>query len=113
MTATTLLEKNMSEFEHHVEVIVKERETDIDLPPKYKVVMHNDDFTAMDFVVDILVRIFGHSEEKAIDIMYDVHRKGTGIAGVYTKDIAETKAHVAMQMAQSQQFPFLLTVEPE
>lgn len=100
--------------DEQIELAVEEleKEAEVEPPPMYKVVMHNDDFTPMDFVVGILQVYFGHSEENAEQIMYDVHQKGKGVAGIYTKDIAETKARYAMNEAQAHDFPFLLTVEP-
>ena len=96
------------------ELLVIDREKEkLKPPPKYAVVMHNDDFTPMDFVVDMLVVHFHHSGEVAARIMWDVHTKGKGVAGVFSKDIAETKVAMAMAEAKSQEHPFLLTVEPE
>ncbi len=81
-------------------------------PPKqYSVIMFNDDYTTMEFVIDVLTNIFNKSAVEAEKIMLDVHKKGQGIAGVYTYDIAMTKAGVAMSMAKSEGFPFKLSVE--
>lgn len=82
-------------------------------PPLYKVVFHNDDFTSMEFVVTLLVAEFHHPESVAFRIMMDVHRKGHGIAGVYTKEIAETKAAKAVAAARREEFPLEVTIEPE
>lgn len=80
-------------------------------PKNYKVVMHNDDHTTMDFVVYILTDIFNKSVEEANKIMIDVHEKGIGIAGIYSFDIATTKVSMAMSIAAEEGFPFKLTIE--
>lgn len=80
-------------------------------PKHYKVVMYNDDYTSMEFVVDILINIFNKSVEAANKIMIEVHQNGKGIAGIYPYDIAVTKASVAMARAEEDGFPFKLIVE--
>jgi len=80
-------------------------------PPKWAVVMLNDDYTPMEFVVELLVRIFRKSADEAEAIMWDVHKKGKGIAGVYTKDIAETKVVQANTIAQQAKHPFRCELE--
>lgn len=80
-------------------------------PKHYKVVMHNDDYTTMEFVVDILMNIFNKKLEEANKIMIDVHKRGKGIAGIYPYDIAVTKVSTAMAIAEEEGFPFKLTVE--
>lgn len=82
-------------------------------PKKYKVIMYNDDFTTMEFVVAILNIIFNKSFEEANKIMMEVHKRGKGIAGVYTYDIAVTKTNKAISMAREEGFPFKLTVEED
>lgn len=81
-------------------------------PRQYKVILHNDDFTTMDFVVMILAVVFRKNAADAERIMLDVHNNGQGIAGVYTLDIAKTKAYKATQMARTAGFPLRLSVEP-
>ena len=85
----------------------------IDKPRMYKVLLHNDNYTTMEFVVLVLMSVFLKPESEAVQVMLDVHRKGVGIAGVYQREIAETKVERAMQMARQAQFPFLVTMEPE
>lgn len=80
-------------------------------PKQYKVIMHNDDYTTMEFVIEVLVRIFNKKLEEAQKIMIDVHKAGKGIAGVYSYDIAMTKANTAMSWAKEEGFPFKLSVE--
>jgi len=81
-------------------------------PEQYKVVLLNDHFTTMDFVVDILMDIFHKSIEDANKIMLDVHKKGRGIVGIYTWDIAITKSEQVHAAAKANQFPLLCIVEP-
>lgn len=81
-------------------------------PKKYNVVMHNDDVTTMEFVVDVLRKVFYKSTEAATTLMLDVHHKGAAIVGTYSLDIAASKANKAMVMARDQGFPFRLTIEP-
>ena len=85
----------------------------VDKPRMYKVLLHNDNYTTMDFVVMVLVSIFHKGEAEAVQIMLDVHRKGIGLAGVYQREIAETKIHRVLQMARQAQYPLLCTMEPE
>lgn len=84
-----------------------------DEPRLYKVLLHNDNYTTMEFVVMVLVSVFRKSEGEAVQIMFDVHRKGIGVAGVYQRDIAETKVQRVAYLAQQAQYPLLCTMEPE
>jgi Uncharacterized conserved protein len=93
-------------------IIVKQKDkVKIKKPKNYKVVMYNDDYTTMEFVINILVSVFNKKLMEAEKIMLDVHEKGKGIAGVYSYDIAITKVSTAMAMAKEKGFPFKLTVE--
>jgi len=85
--------------------------TDVSVPKQYSVILHNDDFTTMEFVVDILVRIFNKTQQQAANIMMDVHGGGKGAAGTYTYDIAMTKKIQTEQLAVAQGFPLRLTLE--
>lgn len=82
-------------------------------PKGYKVVMHNDDFTTMEFVVFILISVFNKNTEDANRIMLDVHSKGRGVVGLYPYDIAMTKVALVMSLAKQEGFPFKVTVEEE
>jgi len=82
-------------------------------PRRYRVLLHNDDFTTMDFVVDVLVRHFQKSPTDAMRIMLEVHLKGYGVAGVYPKDEAETRVAQVTTAAETAGFPLLVTLEPE
>ena len=85
----------------------------LDTPKMYKVILLNDDFTPMDFVVLVLRRFFGKTEEQATAIMLDVHKKGAGIAGVFSLEIAEMKVMQVNQFAQLNQNPLKSTLEEE
>jgi ATP-dependent Clp protease adaptor protein ClpS len=80
-------------------------------PDMYKVVIHNDDYTTMDFVVEILVNVFHKPAAEATQIMLNVHRRGHGIAGVFTYDIAVTKVNRVHDLARRAQFPLKCSVE--
>ncbi|MBG3129514.1 ATP-dependent Clp protease adapter ClpS [Proteus mirabilis] len=80
-------------------------------PPMYKVILNNDDYTPMDFVVEVLTMYFFLSEEKATQIMLDVHHKGKGVCGVYSADIAETKVAQVNLYARENEYPLLCTLE--
>ena len=80
-------------------------------PKDYKVIMYNDDYTTMELVIHVLMSIFNKNIVEAEKIMLDVHEKGIGVAGIYSYDIAVTKATTAMSLAKEQDFPFKLTVE--
>jgi len=82
-------------------------------PSKYKVVLHNDHYTTMDFVVMILMTIFGKTENDAISLMYQVHKSGAAIAGVYTREVAETKIDQVTTKAKEKGFPLLCTMEKD
>jgi len=80
-------------------------------PPQFRVVMMNDDFTPMEFVVQVLQQFFNHSREKAVQIMLTVHQQGKGVAGIYPVEIAETKAAQANAYARKNQHPLLTVLE--
>ena len=80
-------------------------------PPLFKVLLLNDDYTPMDFVVHVLETFFGMTSEKAAQIMLHVHTRGVGVCGVYTRDIAETKVAQVTQYAREHQHPMLSTME--
>ena len=87
--------------------------TDLDQPPLYKVLLHNDDYTPMDFVVMILETIFNKSYEDAVQIMLAVHRKGVGLCGIYTGEIAEHKTKKVNEISRDHEYPLKCTMEPE
>ena len=102
------------DFEDAPVVVEKtESKTKLERPPLYKVLLHNDDFTTMEFVVFILTEVFGHGAGEAVRIMLNVHRLGIGMAGIYTYEVAETKVAKVTELAQANEFPLLCTMEEE
>lgn len=81
-------------------------------PPLYAVIILNDDFTPMDFVVHVLMKFFYMDEQTAMAIMLNVHHKGHEVCGTYTKEIAETKANQVIQLAQENEYPLQCKIEP-
>ncbi|MBC8430841.1 MAG: ATP-dependent Clp protease adapter ClpS [Desulfobacteraceae bacterium] len=86
---------------------------DVREPPMYRVLLHNDDYTTMDFVVEIIMLVFNKSPEEAVNIMLNVHRKGMGLCGVYTYEVSETKVETVHAIAREQGFPLKCTMEKE
>lgn len=82
-------------------------------PPFFKVVLLNDDFTPMEFVVEVLKSIFRHPHEDAVSIMLQIHHKGAGICGVFTRDVAETKAEIVIGLARKNEYPLQCVLEKE
>ena len=93
------------------EAAVAETREKVEEPPLFKVLLHNDDFTTMEFVVWVLESVFNMPEEEAIQVMLNVHLRGLGVAGIYTYEIAETKVDKASALAREQEFPLLVTME--
>ncbi len=85
--------------------------TQVRPPRMYRVILHNDHYTTMEFVVDILVRVFHKPSAEAKRIMLDVHRRGSGVCGVYSYDIARTKVSQVLALARQQEFPLKCTAE--
>lgn len=85
----------------------------IEEPHHYKVIFHNDDFTTMEFVTEVLRLVFNKPVDEAVVLMMKVHREGQAIVGVYTYDVAMTKASKATSMARQEGFPLRVTCEPE
>jgi ATP-dependent Clp protease adaptor protein ClpS len=96
------------DFEEELESGVEE---DLEEPPMYKVLLHNDDYTTMEFVVEILQRVFHKSPVEATHIMLNVHRNGIGVCGVYTAEIAETKVEMVHHLARENGFPLQCSME--
>ena len=83
-------------------------------PPRmYKVLLHTDDYTTMEFVVAVLETVFHHSNAAAMKIMLHIHHQGVGVAGVFTHEVAESKVAKVMALAREAQYPLLCTLEPE
>jgi ATP-dependent Clp protease adaptor protein ClpS len=93
------------------ELVVQEARPKLKKPPLYKVMLLNDDFTPMDFVVQVLIAFFGMDEEKATQVMLHVHTRGVGICGVFSRDVAETKVRQVTDYARKHQHPLLCAME--
>lgn len=97
----------------HTDVMVAQPQAKTKRPPKYKVILLNDDYTPMDFVVVVLEQIFRKPHQEALDVMLEIHHKGAGLAGVYTRDVAETKVDQVIEYARINEYPLQCTLEPE
>ena len=85
----------------------------LDKPPRYKVLLLNDDYTSMEFVVAVLMQVFRHSQASATRIMLHIHNSGVGIAGVYSREVAETRVAQVETLAREAGHPLQCTLEPE
>jgi ATP-dependent Clp protease adaptor protein ClpS len=94
------------------EAPVAEGEEKTEEPTLFQVLLHNDDYTTMEFVVWVLETVFNLPEDQAIQVMLNVHLRGTGVAGVYTYEVAEMKVEKTISLAREQEFPLLATMEP-
>ncbi|MBI2893510.1 MAG: ATP-dependent Clp protease adaptor ClpS [Deltaproteobacteria bacterium] len=92
--------------------VVVEKERKLEHPRKFSVIFHNDDYTTREFVVQVLMMFFGKNETEATHIMLTVHHKGRGTAGVYSRDLAETKAQQVTDYAAKHEMPLKVTTEP-
>ncbi|SRR5260221_13326732 len=95
------------------EAPVAENEEQLEEPLLYRVILHNDDYTTVDFVVWLLMSVFHMTLPDAISVTEHVHRRGSGIAGVYTYEIAEMKVAKTTALAREREFPLLCTMEPD
>ena len=102
---------SQKEFEDREHGVATETEKKLKPPALYKVLLHNDDYTTMEFVVEILQSVFHRSNTEATQIMLHVHRNGIGVAGVYTYEVAETKVAIVDAMARRHEFPLKCTME--
>ena len=93
------------------DLMLAEPEVKTKRPPFFKVVLLNDDYTPMDFVVFILKDVFHKNHEEAVTIMMDIHQKGAGVCGVYTRDVAETKAELVITISRRSEYPLQCRVE--
>lgn len=100
----------MTQYEHDA-APVAEAEERVEQPPLFKVLLHNDDYTTMEFVVYVLESVFGMAGEEAVQVMLNVHLRGIGVAGIYPFEIAEMKVEKATALAREQEFPLLVTME--
>lgn len=93
--------------------VLPEKKTRLEKPKLFKVILHNDDFTTMEFVVFVLEYVFSRNEAEAVTIMLNVHNSGQGVAGIYPYEIANMKCQKAINLARSREYPLLCTVEEE
>ncbi len=93
--------------------VLPEKKTRLEKPKLFKVLLHNDDFTTMDFVVFVLEHVFGRSGPEAFTIMLKVHTEGIGVAGIYPYEIATMKCEKTINLARAREYPLLATVEEE
>jgi ATP-dependent Clp protease adaptor protein ClpS len=103
----------MPDFPEEFGDVLTETETRLEKPKLFKVLLHNDDFTTMEFVVFVLEHVFKRPSPEAFAIMVAVHEQGVGVAGVYPYEIATAKAEKTTNLARAREFPLLCTVEPE
>lgn len=102
----------MSDFEFDDQVKTREKPgVRVQEPDQYRVILHNDDYTTMDFVVEVIVTVFNKNVLTAARLMLDVHRKGSAHVGTYTFDIAKTKVAQVKEMAAAREFPLRCTME--
>ncbi len=101
------------QFDFDDELAVKEAKPALKPPPMYKVIILNDDYTPMDFVVEVLESFFYLSREQATQVMFQVHNQGKGICGVFSRDVAETKVAQVNDFSQQNQHPLLCLMEAE
>ena len=102
----------MSQFDEHVEVI-PETKKKVKVPKKYKVILLNDDYTTMEFVVFVLESIFHKTPAQAKGLMLAIHNTGSGVAGVYSHEIAETKVAIVTETAKANEYPLRCVMEEE
>lgn len=97
----------------HGTAVAVRKKTRTKPPARYKVLLHNDHYTAMDFVVSVLQVVFHHPHEVAQRIMLQIHQRGIGVAGLYPHEIAETKANKVVALARAAEFPLQCSIEKE
>ena len=101
----------MADFDYEEGIKIQSKPT-VDTPKMYRVILHNDHYTTMEFVVEVLMKVFHKPAQEATHIMLDVHRKGKGQVGVFTRDIAETKVAQVLFLARQREYPLKCTCEP-
>ena len=107
-----IVSSNENETDAGLGVITLEDEPQIKEPPLFQVVLLNDDFTPMEFVVYAIQKVFGYEHERATQIMLSVHTKGKGVCGIFPKEIAEMKCAEMNNLAQINEHPLLTEIEP-
>lgn len=105
-------DEDQNEFDSDSGLLLEEEKPKLKRPPLFKVVILNDDYTPMEFVVEILEHFFSMNREKATQIMLAVHTQGKAVVGIYPRDIAETKSHLVNLYAKEHEHPLLSDIEP-
>lgn len=95
------------------DVMIAEPKTKVKRPPMYKVILLNDDYTPMDFVVTVIEQIFRKTHTEAMELMFTVHKKGAAVVAVYTRDVAETKVDQVVEYARINEYPLQCIMEAE
>lgn len=106
-----MAQKKDNEQEHRHGAVVEEARPEVIRPPLYQVVLLNDDYTPMDFVVEVLRLFFNLGSERATQVMLHVHTRGKGVCGVFTREVAETKVAQVNEFSRQHQHPLLCTME--
>jgi len=105
----------MSDFEPNADndygIALQDAKPQLKKPPLFKVILLNDDYTPMDFVIEILMDFFAMSEQQATQVMLQIHTQGVGVCGTYSKDVAETKVYIVNEYSRSYQHPLLCSME--
>jgi ATP-dependent Clp protease adaptor protein ClpS len=104
--------KNPPDWQHEGNTVVEVERPKLKKPSLYQVVLLNDDYTPMEFVVELLELFFGKTRENATRIMLSIHTEGKGVCAIYTQDVAETKAGIVNQYSRDHQHPLLCEIEP-
>lgn len=105
-------DEDQNEFNSDSGLLLEEEKPKLKRPPLFKVVILNDDYTPMEFVVEILEQFFSMNREKATQIMLAIHTQGKAVVGIYPRDIAETKSHLVNLYAKEHEHPLLSDIEP-
>ena len=105
-------EKNTPDWQRESDTVVEESRPMLKKPRMFQVILLNDDYTPMEFVVELIEQFFYKSRENATRIMLSIHAEGKGVCGIYTEDVAETKAAVVNQYSMDHQHPLLCEIEP-
>lgn len=100
----------MYEYDHRSDTLVQ-HDTEPMMPSLYAVIMHNDHYTTMDFVVLVLLEVFDYTPDKALSTMMQIHHQGQAVVAIFPKEIAEMKAERVLQLAQEAEFPLLVTLQ--
>ena len=106
------LSNNSEDYESNSSSLVKLEEPKLKKPSLYRVILLNDDYTPMEFVIYVLQTFFSYDKEKATQIMLAVHTKGKGVCGIYTKEVAETKSNQINNFAKQNEHPLVSDIEP-